>query len=66
MYKRKSWHHKQMLNLWDAIVAKKGDPFQGPRVGSCLTLRSELSSETHVPTKQRLYWVGAPRQRAGG
>ena len=25
---------------------------QGPRVGACLTLRNELSEETHVLTKQ--------------
>ena len=31
---------------------RKGDPFQGPRVGSCLTLRNELSKETQVLTKQ--------------
>ena len=27
-------------------------PFQGTRAGSCLTLGSELSKETHVLTKQ--------------
>ena len=32
--------------------SRKGDPFQGLRVGSCLTLGSELSKETHVLTKQ--------------
>ena len=31
---------------------RKGDPFQGPRLGSCLTLGSELSKETHILTKQ--------------
>ena len=31
---------------------RKADPFQGPRVGSCLTLRNELSEETRVLTKQ--------------
>ena len=31
---------------------RKGDPFQGLRVGSCLTLGSELSEETHVLTKR--------------
>ena len=31
---------------------RKGDPFQGPKLGSCLTLRNELSEETHVLTKQ--------------
>ena len=29
------------------------ETFQGPRVGSCLTLGNELSKETHVLTKQK-------------
>ena len=33
---------------------RKGDPFQGPRVGSCITLGNELSEETHELTKQEL------------
>ena len=37
---------------WDFSLCRKGDPFQGPRLGSCLTLRSELSEETHVMTEQ--------------
>ena len=28
--------------------------FQGPKLGSCLTLRNELSEETHVLTKQEV------------
>ena len=32
----------------------KGDPFQGPKLGSCLTLGNELSKETHVLTKQEI------------
>ena len=35
-----------------AIFCTKGDPFQGWRVGSCLTLRNELFEETHMLTKQ--------------
>ena len=31
---------------------RKGDLFQGPKLGSCLTLGNELSEETHVLTKQ--------------
>ena len=31
-----------------AICCKKGDPFQGPKLGSCLTLENELSKETHA------------------
>ena len=34
----------------DLIVLQ--GPFQGPKVGSCLTLGNELSEETHVLTKQ--------------
>ena len=46
----------------------KGDPFQGPRVGSCLTLGNELSKETHMLTKQetllgRGTWVESSRVR---
>lgn len=33
-------------------LCRKGDPFQRPKGGSCLTLGSELSEETHVLTKQ--------------
>ena len=34
---------------------RKEDPFQGPKLGSCLTLGSELSEETHVLTKQEIF-----------
>ena len=36
------------------ICCRKGDPFQGPKLGSCLTLTlgNELSEETHVLTNQ--------------
>ena len=34
------------------FLVGRGDPFQGPKVGSCLTLRNELSKETYVLTKQ--------------
>ena len=33
---------------------RKGEPFQGLKLGSCLTLRNELSEETHVLTKQEV------------
>ena len=35
-----------------ATCCRKGDPFQGLRVGCCLTLGNELSKETHVLPKQ--------------
>ena len=42
-------------------LCRKGDPFQGPKLGSCLTLGNELSEETHVLTKQEiLLGKGAP------
>ena len=39
----------------DAICCRKADPFQGPKLGSCLTLGNELSEETHVLTKQEIH-----------
>ena len=35
-------------------VAGRGNPFQGPKLGSCVTLGNELSEETHVWTKQEI------------
>ena len=37
-----------------SICCRKGDPFQGPKLGSCLTLGNEFSEETHVLTKQEI------------
>ena len=37
-----------------ATCCRKGDPFQGPKLVSCLTLRNELSKEAHVLTKQEI------------
>ena len=36
------------------ICCRKADPFQGLKLGSCLTLGNELSEETHVLTKQEI------------
>ena len=33
---------------------QEGVPFQGPKLGSFLTFRNELSKETHVLTKQEI------------
>ena len=33
---------------------RKGDPFQGPKMSSCLTHGDKLSKETHVLTKQEI------------
>ena len=37
-----------------AVICRKADPFQGPKLGSCLILRKELSEETHLLTKQEI------------
>ena len=37
-----------------AICCRKADSFQGPKLGSFLTLGNELSEETHVLTKQEI------------
>ena len=37
---------------------RKGNPFQGPKLGSCLTLGNELSEETHVLAKKEMYLLG--------
>ena len=47
-----------------SICCRKGDPFQGPKLGSCLTLGNELSKETHVLTKQEILLGRAPGWRA--
>ena len=36
------------------VLLQEGDPFQGPKLGSCLTLGNELSEETHILTKQEI------------
>ena len=37
-----------------ATCCRKGDPFQGLKLGSCLTLGNELYEETRVLTKQEI------------
>ena len=37
-----------------SLCCRKGDPFQGLKLGSCLTLGNELSEETHVLAKQEI------------
>ena len=49
-------------------MLQEGDPFQGLKPGSCLTLGNELSEETHVLTKQEILlgkgtWVESSRGR---
>ena len=45
---------------------RKGDPFQGPKLDSCLTLGNELSEETHVLTKQEILLGKGPGWRVVG
>ena len=40
---------------------RKGYPFQGLKLGSCLTLGNELSKETYVLTKQEILLGKGPR-----
>lgn len=40
------------LGTAEPWCCRKGNPFQGPRVGSCVTLRNELSEETYVLAKK--------------
>ena len=59
--KAKSWGQK-------SDCCRKVDPFQGPKLGSCLTIGNELSEETHVLTKQEILlgkgtWVESSRVR---
>ena len=73
MYRCESWTIKKAeLQRIDAFKFwccwRKGDPFRGLKVGSCLTLRNELSKETHVLTKQEVLlgrgvWVESRRVR---
>ena len=37
-----------------AICCRKANPFQSPKLGSCLILRNELSKGTYVLTKQEI------------
>ena len=37
-----------------SLCCRKGDPFQGLKLGSCLSFGNELSEETHVLTKQEI------------
>ena len=53
-------------SLSGSSCGRNGDSFQGPKLGSCLTLRNELSEETHVLTKQEILlgkgaWVESSR-----
>ena len=49
-----------------SFCCRKRDPFQGPKLGSCLTLGNELSEEIHVLTKQEILLGKAPGWREVG
>ena len=55
-----------MLSITIQYCCSKGDPFQGPKRGSCLTLRKEMSEETHVLRKQEILLERARGWRAAG
>ncbi|XDB61977.1 PREDICTED: translation initiation factor IF-2-like [Capra hircus] len=55
-------------NLILSDSSRKEDPFQGPKLGFCLTLRNESSKETRVLMKQEILlgkgtWVESSRVR---
>ena len=41
-------------------LCRKGDPFQGPKLGSCLTLGKELSKETRANKARDFIGKGCP------
>ena len=42
------------------LVAGKGDPYQGLKLGSCLTLGNELSEETRADKSRDFIGKGHP------
>ena len=42
------------------LCCRKGDPFQGLKLGSCLTLGNELSEETHADKARDFIGKGHP------
>ena len=62
-------HFKNVFILPSTLqhyCCRKEDPFQGLKLGSCLTLGNELSEGTHVLTKQEILLGRAPGWRAVG
>ena len=63
--------HKIHILFHRQYCGRKEDPFQGPRMGSCLTLGNKLPEEIHVLTKQetllgRGAWAESRRVREPG
>ena len=48
------------------FLCRKGDPFQGLKLGFCLTLGNELSEETHVLIKQEVLLGRSGEQEGKG
>ena len=44
----------------EAKCCRKWDPFQGLKLGSCLTLRNESSKETHADKARDFIGKGCP------
>ena len=53
LFSEELWSQRDKGMNPGACYWKKGDPFQGLRVDSCLTPGNELSKETHVLIKQK-------------
>ena len=55
------------LEAWRGqYCSRKADPFRGPKLGSCLTLGSELSEETHVLTEEEILLLASNCAKATG
>ena len=54
------------LSLSVSLCCRKVHLFQGPKLGSCLTLGNELFEETHLLTKQENLLGKGSRVRAVG
>ena len=48
------------------VLLQEGGPLPGPKPGSCVTFRNELSEETHVLIKQEILLGQGTRWRAVG
>ena len=46
------------LGAGEPWCCSKGNPFQSPRVGSCLTLGHELSQDTHARIEKAKDFIG--------
>ena len=53
---------KEDVPSWSPVVVGRGTPppFQGPKLGSCLTLRKELSEETRADKARDFIGKGHP------